>query len=202
MGRAGRHVRALALVIGACALSACTVSTTTDSQDQSSLDQVPVNLLHDRGGAARAVAAIEKEVGAAPARAGRVLIYPEYLDMEAQDPKIPEHIDEYEWRDGSVSGPDPVHLSGPQEDVAASLFPTSAVRWRDVPTLVREVEARARHAQPTRIEAAPASYLIVERSTSSTDDGRVKIMVYLEGPRRSGYAELTSSGEIVQLTVS
>jgi hypothetical protein len=95
-----------------------------------------------------------------------------------------------------------VHLSGPQADVDASLFPTTAVRWRDVPDFVREVEARARHARPTRIEDAVASYLIVRRSTSSADDGRVEIDLYLDGPRRSGYAELTADGEIVALNVS
>jgi len=195
--------RLVALVLGAGLLAACSVSTTTsESREQSGLDDAPVHLLHDRGAAARAMAAIEEQVGAAPARTRRVLIYPEYMDVEAQDPKVAEHIDDYEWRDGSVSGPEAVHLSGPQEDVEASLFPTTAVRWRDVPDIVREVEARARVASPTRIEDATASYLIVERSTSSADDGRVAIRIYLDGPRRSGYAELSAAGDIVSLTVS
>ena len=72
-------------------------------------------------------------IGAAPARVREILIYPEFLDMEAQDPEIHEHIDDYEWRATGVSGPDPVLLTGPQEDVEASLFPTTAVRWRDIP---------------------------------------------------------------------
>jgi hypothetical protein len=194
------HVLA-AFAVAACVLTACSVSTTSDSQ-QSTTDDRPVDLLHDRGAAARAIAAIERQIGAAPARAGEVLIYPEYVDVEAQDPTIPEHIDEYEWRDDSVSGPEPVHLSGPQEEVEASLFPTTAVQWRDIPDIVREVETRARHARPTRIEDAAASYLIVERSTSSEDDGRVEISIYLNGPRRSGNAELTASGDIITLNVS
>src|SRR4029453_10631012 len=144
----------------------------------------------------------ERQVGTAPARTTNVLIYPQYLDMKAQDPATPEHIDEYQWRDGSVTGPEPVHLSGPQEEVGASLFPTTAVRWRDIPAFVREVETRARHARPIRVEDAVASYLIVERSTSPDEDGRVEIRIYLSGPRRSGYAELTATGEIVSLNVS
>ena len=182
--------------------AACSVSTTTDAESQPSGDDRPSDLLHEPGSAARAIAAIEGQVGAAPARTSEVLIYPEYLDLKAQDPAIPEHIDEYEWRDGSVSGPEPVHLTGPQEDVDASLFPTTAVQWRDLPDIVREVERRARSAQPTRIEDARASYLIIRRSTSSEDDGRVEMSLYLDGPRRSGYAELTASGDIVNLSVS
>jgi hypothetical protein len=194
------HVLA-AFAVAACVVTACSVSTTSDTQ-QSTTDDSPVDLLHDRGAAARAIAAIERQLGAAPARAREILIYPEYMDVEAQDPKIPEHIDEYEWRGDSVSGPEPVHLSGPQEEVDASLFPTTAVQWRDIPDIVREVETRARHARPTRIEDAAASYLIVDRSTSSEDDGRVEISIYLNGPRRSGNAELTASGEILTLNVS
>jgi len=197
-----RAPRVVALVLlGAVVLAACSVSTTSDGQ-QTTTDDRPEDLLHERGAATRAIAAIEQEVGASPARAGEVLIYPEYMDVEAQDPEVPEHIDEYEWRDGSVSGPEPVHLSGPQEEVEASLFPTSSVQWRDIPDIVREVERRARHARPTRIEDATATYLIVERSTSSEDDGRVEMTIYLNGPRRSGSAELTAAGEIITLTVS
>ena len=124
------------------------------------------------------------------------------MDVKAQDPQIAEHIDEYEWRDDTVTGPEAVHLSGPQEEVDASLFPTTAVRWSQVPRFVRDVETRARHARPTRIEDARASYLIVDRSTSPDDDGRVEIRIYLDGPRRSGSAELTASGDIVSLSVS
>jgi hypothetical protein len=198
-----RTLTALAFAaLGAILLAACTVSTTGSDSQTTTPDERPVDLLHERGRAAAAIAAIEKQVGAAPAQTTQILLYPEYMDVKAQDPAIPEHIDEYEWRDGSVSGPEPVHLSGPQEETDASLFPTSVVRWRDLPTIVSNVETRARHARPTRIEDARASYVIVERSTSSADDGRVEISIYLDGPRRSGRAELTASGDIITLDVS
>jgi hypothetical protein len=197
--RRGR--RALVLLVVVMALVAgCSVSTTSSESGETADD--PVDLLHQPGAAARAVAGIERLVGAAPAQAREVLIYPEYMNMEAQDPDIGEHIDEYEWRATGVFGPEPVHLTGPQEDVDASLFPTTAVRWREVPEIVAEVEAEARRARPIRIEGARASYLIVRRSTSSEDDGRVEIDVYLDGPRRSGYAELTATGELIALHVS
>lgn len=197
-----RRSTAVLALVGVVALGACSVTTTSSGGEESHLDDGPADLLHERGAAARAITAIEEKVGVSPARASEVLIYPEYLDVEAQDPAIPEHIDEYEWRDGTVAPPTAVALSGPQEDVEASLFPTSAVRWRDIPEIVQEVEARARRAQPLRIEEATASYLFVERSTSSDDDGRVEIRIYLGGPRRSGYADLTASGDLITLTVN
>ena len=188
--------------LGALTLAACSVSTTGSDSQTTAPEDRPVDLLHERGRAAEAIAAIEKQVGASPAQSTDILLYPEYMDVKAQDPTILEHIDEYEWRDGSVSGPEPVHLSGPQADTDASLFPSSVVRWRDLPAIVSRVEAQARQARPIRIEDARASYVIVERSTSSADDGRVKITIYLDGPRRSGRAELTASGDIITLDVS
>jgi hypothetical protein len=190
-----------ALLLVAALGAGCSVSTTS-SHSGETVDGRPVDLLRHRGAAARAVAGIERLIGAVPARATDVLVYPEYMDMKAQDPEVPEHIDEYEWRTTGVSGPEPVHLTGPQEDVEASLFPTTAVRWRDVPGMVRDVEARARGARPIRIEGARVSYLIVRRSTSPDADGRVEIDAYLSGPRRSGYAELTATGELIALHVS
>jgi hypothetical protein len=187
----------LALLV---ALSACTTTTTDGTtQDTSAL---PNDLLHDRGRAARAIAAIEDTVGAAPARVTGVNVYPEYLNLEAQDPATPDHIDEYEWRDGEVAPPTPVQLSGPQEDVDASLFPTSAVRWSALPSMVENAERAALHNTPLRIEQPRASYVIVDRSTSPADDGRVLIRIYITGPRRSGYVEMDASGAIRSVNVS
>jgi hypothetical protein len=206
-----RHTTRLlgALVCGALVLAACSVEsssstspTSTGSGDDSHLDDGPGDLLRTPRAAQRAIDAIDEAVGAETAKVSEILIYPEFLDADAQDPEAPDHIDEYEYRDGEVGPPEAVHLSGPQEDIDASLFPTTAVDWRDVPEWVRAVEQQARSASPTPIEEARASYLIVRRSTSPDDDGRVELAMYIDGPRRSGMAELTATGEIVSLTVS
>lgn len=186
----------VALLVGLGACTATTTGTTTSDGDQ------PVGILHDRGRAARAVAAIEHAVGASPARVGEVDIYPEYLILEAQDPSVPEHIDRYEWRDGEVPPPTPVQLSGPQEDVEASLFPTSTLQWKRLSSMVADAERAALHNAPLRIEDPRAQYVIVERSTSSSDDGRVLVRIYVTGPRRSGYVEMTAGGEIRSVNVS
>jgi hypothetical protein len=185
-----------ALLVSLVACTTTTTDTTTPGEDFS------VDLLHDRNLAAQAVTAIEQAVGASPARVGEVDIYPEYLIAEAQDPAIPDHIDRYEWRDGDVPPPEPVQLSGPQEDVEASLFPTSAVNWRQLSSMVADAERAALHNKPLRIEQPRAQYAIVERSTSSEDDGRVLVRIYINGPRRSGSVEMTASGEIRSVNVS
>jgi hypothetical protein len=186
-------VAALVVVLGACTTTTSSNGTTSGGSNASS------NLLHDRGAARRALAAIEREIGASPARVREVLIYPDYMIVEAQDPSLPDHIDRYTWRDGKVDPREPVHLSGPQADIAAALFPSSAVDFRAVPRIARAAERQQQRATPVRIEKARASYFDIQRSTSL--DGRVTIRISIEGPRRSGRVETGSNGEILTATV-
>ncbi len=191
-----------ALVLGACSVEVDTAGESNDPGSESHLDDGPVDLLRGPRATTRALASVEEAVGASPARVRDVLVYPEFLDVEVQDPALPEHIDEYGYRDGQIEPPEAVLLTGSQEEVEASLFPTTAVDWDELPEMVRRVERAARRAKPLRIEDARVNYVIVNRSTSSEDDGRVEITAYIGGPRRSGNAELTASGEIVSLTVN
>lgn len=195
-----RTAPALALTLIIVALGACTSTTTTGSG--TTLSEGTVDLLHDGRQAAKALAAIERAVGSSPARVVEVDFYPEYLIVEAQDPAVLDHIDRYEWRDGEVAPSAPVELSGPQEAVTASLFPTSAVRWTRLAAMVADAERAALHNTPLRIEEPHANYVFVERSTSPADDGRVLVRIYLEGPRRSGSVEMTATGDIRSVNVS
>ena len=182
-------------------VSACTTTAETNSNPATdAVSDIPVNLLHDRGAAAVAVGDIEKEVGIETAMVRSISVYDTYLIVEVQDPGLPEHLDQYTWRDGVVEPPEPVHLSGPQEDVDASLYPTTAVSLGDLARIVKRAERRLENAQPIRIEEARASYLYIERSSSL--DGRVTIRISISGPRRSGQVETTATGEILDATVS
>lgn len=198
-------VRPIASLVVALVLvgTACTSTTTTGSGTGDGTDSdAPVDLLHQRGAAAEAISAIERAVGASPARVTEVDIYPEYVFAEAQDPEIPDHIDRYEWRDDDIPAPEPVQLTGPQEDVDAALFPTSSVRWQRLATMVRAAERAALRNEPLRIESPRASYVTVDRSTSPDDDATVLVRVYISGPRRSGYVEMTAIGAIRAVNVN
>ena len=184
----------------AVSLAACTTTTTTGTGEVLDEVDIPVDLLHDAGAARRALADIEIRVGGTPAQVRDITIYPEYMIVEAQDPNMLDHIDSYTWRDDSVESPDPVHLSGPQEEVDASLYPTTAVELRELPAIVRAAEDRLENARPIRVEQARVTYLYIERNT--TLDGRVVIRISVTGPRRSGNVVATASGEILEATVS
>lgn len=190
----------LAIVVLTLGLGACTTTTSTETIPTPDNTDLPVDLLHDRGAARRALAEIEERVGISPAQVTDITIYTDYMIVEAQDPNVLDHIDTYTWRDDDVSAPEPVHLSGPQEAVDASLYPTTAVNLARLPDIVRDAERELANARPIRIEEALATYLYIERSTSL--DGRVVIRLSISGPRRSGNVETTSSGEILTATVS
>src|SRR5687767_3044684 len=102
------------IVIAVLVLGACTTSTSGERPDDptSTTSALPVDLLHDPRAAARAIADIEKEVGIETAMVSEIDVYPSYMIVEVQDPEIPDHIDQYTWRDGAVEPPTPVHLSG------------------------------------------------------------------------------------------
>jgi hypothetical protein len=183
-------------------LAACTTTTSTDTSTPDTGSQIPVDLLHDTNAAKKALLAIEKRVGASPARVTEILVYPDYMIVSAQDPNALDHIDRYTWRDNKVDPPEPVHLSGPQEAVDASLFSTSAVNMHLLPVIVLDAEQTLEHAKPIRVEQARGSYVDIERSTSSQLDGRITIHISVEGPRRSGTVDTGSNGEILSTNVS
>ena len=159
-----------------------------------------VDLVRDAEDLDGAIDEIAAAVGEGSIRFRDVVVYPTYAIVEAQDPEAPDHIDRYTWRDGDVGDPEPVHLSGPQEEIELELFPASAVRWSDLAGMAAEAEDRLEVAEPIRIEEPEASYVSVGRS--SGDDRPLTVSVYVNGPRRSGYVELSPEGEVLQTYVS
>jgi len=190
-----------AVVLVVLALTACT-TTSGDSTTPATGSQIPVDLLHSANAANRAMLAIEKKVGASPARVSEILVYPDYMIVDAQDPNALDHINRYTWRGGTVDPSEPVHLSGPQDAVDASLFSTSAVNLMQLPRIVLDAEQTLQHAKPVRIEQARGSYIDIQRSTLSELDGRITLHISVEGPRRSGTVETGSNGDILSTNVS
>ena len=146
------------------------------------------------------MAELNEVVGGDPTRYGDVSIYPEYAVVEAQDPEALDHIDRYTWRDGEVGEPEPVHLSGPQEEVDLELFPETNVPWDELPGWAERAEEATATNEPVAIEDPVASYILVRRSFS--DDRPITVSVYINGPRRSGYVEFDTAGEIIMTNVS
>jgi hypothetical protein len=104
------------------------------------------------------------------------------------------------WRDGEVGDPEPVHLRGPQEEVDLNLFPETNVPWGELAGWADRAEEATATAEPVAIEDPAAAYLVVRRSY--TDDRPIVVMIYVNGPRRSGFVEFDAAGELLTTQVS
>lgn len=154
----------------------------------------PVSLF-EPGPAGQAIAAIEQAVGAAPSNLLRVVLYPEYVLAQAQSVSNPANVDAYDYRDGSVAGPEPVTLAGPG-DLATSLYSSAEVDW----SLIGALTADAIVQMPA-IEEPVVTHVIVERSVFDPSFA-VTIRVYVNGPRHlGGYAEYTPTGQLIQVQI-
>ena len=129
-------VRRIAVMTRVVALTGAACRTTTTgtgtNRGGGSSSDAPVDLLHQRGTAAEAIATIERVVGASPARVAEVDIYPEYMFAEAQDPDIPDPVDQYQWHDDDGQVIIRIQISGPRRSGYVEMTATGNIRTVNV----------------------------------------------------------------------
>jgi hypothetical protein len=143
------------------------------------------------GGAPALIAAFDAAISGEPSRFMQVLIYPDYAFVSAQDAGIPDHVDEYPWRDGVVGASSPVTLVG-TGDLEATLWSANEVDWTFLARAVTEAPGL------TTVEEGVVSHIIVDRSVF-TPDFAITVKVYVSGPRGGGYVEYTPAGQLIQV---
>lgn len=139
-----------------------------------------------------AVAKFKEKIGG-PVKAFSLTTYsPKYSGgfavLQAQDPKKPENIDKYEYKnDGTVSGPTPVTVSGGGR-IEDNLFDLDEVNFAATESLVKEAVSRL------NIEEGEAHIMVIRRNLPFSKDIRWHVSV--EGPRRKGFADADKNGVI------
>jgi hypothetical protein len=151
----------------------------------------PVVSLFAEGGAPGVIAAFEDAISGEPSRFMQIILYPDYAFATAQDANIPDHVDEYPWRDGVVGPSSPVQLVGDGE-LEANLWSATDVEWTFLARAVAEAPGL------TTVEEGTVSHIIIERSVF-TPDFAVVVRVYVTGPRGSAYVEYTPAGVMTQV---
>ena len=80
---------------------------------------------------------------------GRVMIdeltlYRDSATLDIQDPKRKENLDRYKYRDGKLSLPQPVKLSGDytQADLDAGMFPLESIDFKLIPSMIEDAKTR------------------------------------------------------------
>jgi hypothetical protein len=138
---------------------------------------------------AAVVGAFEEAIGGPATRFTRLLIYPDYAFAVAQDPDIPNHVDEYHWRSGEVQAPEPEPNA---DDLESRTFSSSEIDWPAVAVLVEQAPLL------TGVESGAITHVIVERSTFAAD-GALQVSVYVSGPRDNGFIQATGTGELTAI---
>ena len=133
--------------------------------------------------------AIPKRLSAAigtPLKAVEMEIYPDRVTLKAQDPKNPTHMDEYTYREGSVSAPSPISMSsGELQNLGKELFDVNAIDYSKVPFMVQDT------LNVVSVEDGKVIYLFIEMGQKEP-----RIRVYVTSPRVSAaYAEYSFKGE-------
>lgn len=92
------------------------------------------------------VTALTAAVGTDNPKLLKLSFYDSYAMAEVQDPKKPENVDGYNWRDGKLSPPNPVKIigSGKIED---NVFPLKDVNIVGLPDLTKEIMAKLKDVE-------------------------------------------------------
>ena len=126
-----------------------------------------------------------------PVRVTELVLYPEYVISEVQDPRKRGNVDRYTLRNGVVDDGEPVRLMGQMKtarDVDAAVVDLASVNFGIVPKLIREAKHRL------RIEDGKVSHVMLD--ASRVFHKQVIWRVYMSSARKSGFVELDLHGRV------
>lgn len=122
---------------------------------------------------------LAEKVGRRPIRATKLIVYPSYAILEAQDPKRPDNLDEYTYRDGSVGDPRPVRITSPFE---GELFTLDAATVDKLPAILEEGRKRV------ALGGAHPTHVTIRKHDHGPEPGTVQVCAYFDSGRGSGGA--------------
>jgi hypothetical protein len=161
----------------------------SDSESASASSSTQSESLLTRANALReAELALRKQLDA-PIVALELRIFPERVVLQAQNPKHPESVIQYEYRAGRVAGPSPVELRGPGQ-LSDNLFPLAEANLMSVPDVV------AKALQKVKSSQAQVGSVVLRRNLPVATDLRFR--VYVTTPERSSRIEADGNGKLVE----
>jgi len=143
--------------------------------------------LYEAGEFTRALEALRRRVPA-PVQALSLLIYPDHVVLQAQDPARLDVALQYVLRDGAVAAPVAVTLlgTGKLED---NLFPLDSARLEAIPALVAEARTRA------NLPEGRVARVLLKRALPESMD--VQYRVFLTSERRDAVIHATAEGRLL-----
>jgi hypothetical protein len=139
------------------------------------------------GGARAAIRGLTTALGYTPQFVA-IGLYGSYAIFRVRDRDKPGNVDAYTWREGALSGPEPVSIR--REEVAARAFRLRDVAIDAVPRLV----ARAERVD---IEDPEVGGVIIERGFG--DNAPPRFLVNVSGPRESAQLRADARGRVTEI---
>jgi hypothetical protein len=182
--------RAGAALLGLCVLAGCrwgTLSPQEFEADYGSLSAVPLvgASYFAKENAEALPAEIERALGG-NVRALSIVVYPNNVTLEAFDPRRPDELNMYFFRDGALWSTQPRTVA---EDSEQKAFDLREAPFSRLPELV--TQARAEFKKLRGITA----YATVQRAWGGARDLRVS--VHCNAPRGSGWLEFDARGRML-----
>jgi hypothetical protein len=143
----------------------------------------------DPGGLTGIVNQLTKQLGYRPSFL-EIGAYDSYAFFEVQDKRIPRNVDQYTWRDGQITGPVPVRLSGNIRDLPANLFTARDVNLAAVPRLVRR-------GNQIPIEGSQTGGVLIKRFLPFSPE--IRFFVNVSGTRESKQLRANARGRVTEI---
>lgn len=139
------------------------------------------------------VKALTDSVGSDNPNLLEITIYDQYASAQVQDPSKPENIDGYSWRDGQLSGPNPVKIIG-NGKISDNVFPLKDINLDGLPDLTKEVMEKLKD-----VEGGKMIGYVVRRGLPFSKD--VHISPLTDATRKSVSAEADKNAKLKKFEV-
>lgn len=153
-----------------------------------------------------AATAFKKKIGG-PIKVLSLKIETDSATLRAQDPKDPQHVDEYKYVKGLIIGPTPVELNSMERKLDQTLFDLDEVNLAATPALAKAAVERV------KLEGGKVTKMEIERnlnlsavfdksSNALVKSGGVQWRVSVAGTREHAAVVANSKGEITGVDLS
>lgn len=107
---------------------------------------IEVNLLESRDDIRGFISELTNAAGTENPNLLKLSFYDSYAMAEVQNPKKPDDVDAYTYREGRLSGPNPVKLNGDGK-IGDNVFPLKDVNIDGIPALTVEILAKLKDVE-------------------------------------------------------
>ncbi len=115
-------------------------------------------------------------------------LYNDKMRLLVQDPKVPENVDSYTYRDGAILGPKPEHWDDDMRQRPLDWNNVAMLAEKAIPSCVEKALERL------HLEGAVPSFVQIMWHES---DRRPTLRVYVDGARKDGWVEFDLSGKLI-----